>query len=257
LEFRVLGGHQADSTEGRPTSFLIDGTIALDAGGLTAALSTDEQLAIEHVVITHQHYDHIRDLGFLALAMLTARRHVEVHCTQVVYQLLRQTILNPAIWVDPFVMPEATRPTFVYRPVTPGRPFKIGELHFSPLDNRHHTVPVVGYEITAPSGKRLLYTGDTGPGIQDIWPSVKPDVLVTEVTLPNAEAQAPLFGHLTAELAEVELRAFREQKGYLPRLLICHVNQAQQEVVGAELKDLARRLQASVECTREGLRVVL
>ena len=257
MEFRVLGGHQADSTEGRPTAFLIDGSIALDAGGLTGALGIDEQIRIEHVVLTHQHYDHIRDLGFLGLRLLQANRQIEVHCTQAVYDLLRQTILNSAIWLDFFVRPEPTRPTFVHRLVTSGQPFTIGACQFMPVGHHHHTVPVIAYELTAPSGKRLLYTGDTGPGIHDIWPLVQPDVLITEVTYPNGEHEAAQHGHLTAALAEIELRAFREQKGYLPRILICHVNQMNQAPIDAELAEVARRLQASVECTSEGLRIVL
>ena len=72
MEFRVLGGHQADSTEGRPISFLIDGTIAIDAGGLTGALSMADQNRVEHVLVTHQHFDHIRDLAFLGLNALVA-----------------------------------------------------------------------------------------------------------------------------------------------------------------------------------------
>lgn len=257
MEFRVLGGHQVDSAEGRPTSFLIDGCVALDAGGLTAALGIDEQLGIEHVVITHQHYDHIRDLGFLGLRLLQAGRQVEVHCSPVVHDLLRQTLLNPAIWLDFFAVPSPSRPTFLYRPVTSGEPFTAGACQFMPIDHHRHTVPVVAYEVTGANGKRLLYTGDTGPGIRDIWPRVHPDVLVTEVTYPNAEAEAAKYGHLTPDLVEAELRAFRDAKGYLPRILICHVNQQNQAPVADELAAMARRLRASVECTSEGLRLVL
>lgn len=248
-----MGGHQADSTEGRPISFLIDGTVALDAGGLTGALTMAEQAAIEHVVLTHQHFDHIRDLAFLGLGALVDGRQVHVHCTRTVYELLRQTILNNAIWLDFFVRPDPAKPTFIHHEVVPGRAFKIGQHRFSPIDNRHHSVPVVAFEIHTPEGKRLLYTGDTGPGIRDIWPLVQPDVLITEVTYPNAVAVAPSHGHLTAALAEQELIAFREQKGYLPRILICHVNQSNEKPIARELAEVAHRLEASVEQTHEGL----
>lgn len=253
MEFRVLGGHQADSTEGRPISFLIDGATAIDAGGLTGALSMAEQERVARVLVTHQHYDHIRDLAFLGLGALVAGRQVEIHCTQVVHDLLRQTILNNAIWLDFFSRPDANEPTFVHHPIEPGRGYEIGGYKVRALDNRHHSVPVVGYEVTAGSGKRVFYTGDTGPGIRDLWPQVEPDVLITEVTYPNSVATAADHGHLTAALAEEELVAFRDLKGYLPRILICHPNQTHDREIAAEVADLARRLRTSIEITHEGL----
>lgn len=253
MEFRVLGGHQADSSEGRPISFLLDGTVAIDAGGLTGALSMAEQDRVDHVLLTHQHYDHIRDLAFLGLGALVAARQIEVHCTQVVHDLLRQTILNNAIWLDFFARPDPARPTFVHRRVDPGSSFAIDEYGINALDNRHHSVPVIGFEVTAPSGKKIVYTGDTGPGIRDIWGLVQPDVLITEITYPNSVTTAADHGHLTAELAEQELIAFRELKGYLPRVLICHANQANEAVIVDEVAELARRLQISIDMTHEGL----
>lgn len=257
MEFRVLGGHQADSSEGRPISFLIDGTIAIDAGGLAGALSVAEQQRVEHVLVTHQHYDHIRDLGFLGLTQLVAGRQVEIHCTHLVYDLLRRTILSNAIWLDFFARPDPAKPTFVHRPVEPGRPFRVGPYEVKAIDNRHHSVPVVGYELTTPGGKRLYYTGDTGPGIRDTWAAVQPDVLITEVTYQNSVAAAAEHGHLTPLLAEAELAAFRDEKGYLPRVLICHANQVHAAAIAEELAEVARRLRVAIDLTHEGLTLKL
>ena len=127
-----------------------------------------------------------------------------------------------------------------------------------PLDNRHHAVPVTGYQLTGPDGRRLLYTGDTGPGIRDIWALVQPDVMVTEVTTPNArESIARVAGHLTPALLEAELVAFRDLKGYLPRVVVCHVNQLGEADVHRELAEVARRLQATIEIAREGMQIEL
>ena len=43
MELRVLGAHNMESKETRMESHLIDGVLALDAGGLTRALSFEEQ----------------------------------------------------------------------------------------------------------------------------------------------------------------------------------------------------------------------
>jgi ribonuclease BN (tRNA processing enzyme) len=45
-----------------------------------------------------------------------------------------------------------------------------------------HSVPAVGYRITAKGGQSFFYTGDTGPGLADCWERVSAKLLITEVT---------------------------------------------------------------------------
>jgi ribonuclease BN (tRNA processing enzyme) len=259
VHLQILGGHQVESAEGRATAFLVDGTIAIDAGGLTGGLTIDEQDQVETILLTHQHFDHIRDLPFFGLLALDASRQIDVHCSQLVYDVLLQTVLNSAIWLNLFEpVPGGLPAAFRHHPVELGVPFTVKQYQVLPVENRHHPVPVVAYQLTSPEGRRLLYTGDTGPGIRDIWALVEPDVMVTEVTKPNAgEAIARLAGHLTPALLEAELVAFRDQKGYLPRVVVCHVNQRGQVEVEREVAEVARRLQATIEIAREGMRIHL
>jgi ribonuclease BN (tRNA processing enzyme) len=255
VQLQILGGHQVESSEGRATAFLIDGTIAIDAGGLTGGLTLAEQLRIKSILVTHYHFDHITDLPFIGLLALETKNQIAIHCTQQVRDALVQGLLNGVIWLNLFnSVPGSPEPAFAHRRVVAGTPFELGAYQVLPIDNRHHTVPVTGYQVTTPGGKRLLYTGDTGPGIRDIWPLVQPDVLITEVTFPEAHADmAKMVGHLTPRLLEDELAAFREVKGYVPRVLICHVNQQFDELVAEELAEVARRLQATIEIAREGM----
>lgn len=258
MEFRILGGHQVSSREGRATSFLIDGAIALDAGGLADGLTLAEQDRIEQILITHLHYDHVRDLPLVGLAALNRRRQIDVYCTMQVRQTLQKHLLCKPLWLDFFAGLDPDRPTFRHHNVKPGVPFLLGELEITPIDNRHHTVPVTGFELRAPSGRRLLYTGDTGQGIRDVWPLVEPAVLITEVTFPDQLAQlAEQSGHLTPALLEHELRAFASLKGYLPRVVICHVNQMHEAIVVNELEGVARRLRAEIEIASEGMQIEL
>lgn len=258
MQFRVLGGNQVESLDGRPTAFLIDDHIALDAGGLLGGLTIAQQDAIDALIITHYHYDHIRDLPFLALGAFDSGRRVEVHCTQPVKDVLSQHFLCPPIWPDLFKQLGSHAPSLHHKQVKPGAHFKVGEYEVLPVDNRHHTVPVTGYQFTTPEGKRLLYTGDTGPGIRDTWPLVDPDVMITEVTVPNAlQGMAAQAGHLTPETLEAELIALRELKGRLPRIVVCHINQRHEPTVRAELEQVARRLQAPIEVADEGMLIDL
>ena len=66
MRLRVCGCHGGESRQTELSSFLIDESLALDAGSLTRALTLEEQARIRHVLVTHAHLDHVRDLAFLA-----------------------------------------------------------------------------------------------------------------------------------------------------------------------------------------------
>ena len=258
MRFRVLGGHQVETVGGRPTSFLIDDRIALDAGGLLGGLTLEQQDAIDSLIITHTHYDHVRDLPFLALGALDVSRQIDVYCTHQAKEVLTQRLLSQPLWPDLFKPLGAFGPSLLHKYVVPGTGFEVGGYEVLPIDNRHHTVPVVGYQFTTPGGKRLLYTGDTGPGIRDTWPLVEPDVMITEVTWPSEmRAMAQQAGHLTPVTLEEELIALREAKGGLPRVVVCHINQRHERTVRDQLAEVARRLQAPIEVADEGMLIDL
>jgi len=167
--------------------------------------------------------------------------------------------MSAPIWpLNLFAGLDPAAPTFRHHAVLPGVTFKVGGYAALPIDNRHHAVPVLGYQFTAGSGHRLLYTGDTGPGIRDIWPLVDPDVMITEVTWPNEmQDMGAQAGHLTPGTLEAELVALREAKGGLPRVVVCHLNQRHEEKTRDQLTKVARRLQATIEVADEGMLIDL
>ena len=258
MKFQILGGHQVASTEGRPIAFLIDDTIAIDAGGLANSLSLVQQQKIKSILITHHHFDHVADLPFVGLAALEIAGQIEVIASQLVYDVLRAHLLNNVLWLDLFNGPVHERPSLIHRLITPQSEFQVGDYRVLAIENRHHAVPVTAYQFTSHTGKKLLYTGDTGPGINDIWPVVEPDVLVTEVTMQNSKSDfVPLIGHLTPQLLEQELLHFRGLKGYLPEVIACHVNQAHESIVARELAEVEARLGTPIRIAQEGMQIIL
>ena len=68
-------------------------------------------------------------------------------------------------------------------------------------------------------------------------------MLLTEVTYGNqALAKAREVGHLTPDLLEDALRSFDRQRGYLPRVIVSHMNPPWEESVREELKVLSQRM---------------
>jgi len=118
----------------------------------------------------------------------------------------------------------------------------------------NHTVPTVGYQITSPDGKIVFYTGDTGPGLADCWQYVSPQLLITEVTAPNRyEEDARKLLHLTPALLKQELIHFQELKGYLPQVVLVHMNPVQEKEIEAEIAVVARSLNNPIRLAREGM----
>ena len=93
---RFLGTHNAESRDSRLASLLIDGVLALDAGSLTSELSLDEQDKIKAVLLSHGHYDHIRDIP--ALAFNNSHRTTRVLATPETLEVLASHLLDGVIY---------------------------------------------------------------------------------------------------------------------------------------------------------------
>ncbi len=122
----------------------------------------------------------------------------------------------------------------------------------------NHLVPAVGYQITSPDGKAVFYTGDTGPGLADCWEGVSPQLLVTEVTAPDRYQEfAKESGHLTPSLLKQELNSFLGIKGYLPQVIVVHMNPRLEKEIEAEIAAIARDLNSPITLAYEGMKLRL
>jgi glyoxylase-like metal-dependent hydrolase (beta-lactamase superfamily II) len=65
MKLEVLGCHGGELPGCRSTCFLVDGVLALDAGALTASLDLAALVRVDHIVLTHSHFDHVKDLPLL------------------------------------------------------------------------------------------------------------------------------------------------------------------------------------------------
>ena len=79
MRVRVLGAHNLETGRARHTCFLIDGVLAIDAGSLVSSLSLVEQGEIRALLITHQHFDHARDIPTLGLTTMGSPEPIHVY----------------------------------------------------------------------------------------------------------------------------------------------------------------------------------
>ncbi|MFA5308458.1 MAG: MBL fold metallo-hydrolase [Dehalococcoidales bacterium] len=256
MDIRILGAHNNESTGTSCVTFLVDGTLAVEAGGLTSRLTMEEQQKLDAVIVTHHHLDHIRDIPGLALNLCRLGSSLDVYTTPEVGDVIKDHMLNAVVYPDFQNIPEK-KPTLVFLEIEPYGLQWIDGHSILPVPV-HHSGQAVGYQISDKQGKTLFYTGDTGPGLNECWRHVSPQLLIIEVTFTNAcEEMARQTGHLTARLLEQELVSFREIKGYLPEVLAIHLDAVLESTIREELAAVAANLQIPITVAREEMRLTV
>ncbi len=252
MKVRFLGAHNTESRLTRMTSLLIDDVLALDAGGLTSSLSFEEQLKLKAVLLTHQHFDHIRDIPALAMNLWLRRASIDVYSIRQVRDALADNLANGTIY--PSFLAFENGPVN-FHVIEPTAGFEAGGYQVLPL-SVPHSVDAVGYLVVS-GGKSVFFTGDTGPGLSRLWRYVSPGLLVAEVTAPDRlTGFVREKGHLTPSLLGEELEDFKEARGYLPQVVTVHMNPDLETEIKADIA-AARKLGASITPAFEGMEVIL
>jgi len=254
VEARILGAHQSESNEYHFTSILVDEKLAIDAGSLATGLSLVDQRKVQNVLITHRHWDHVKDLAGFGFNRLN-NGPIDVYCTDEVHQILTANLLSPDYWLNFFDGPDPTSPVFRPHNVESNCPFVVAQYQVVAIPI-NHSVPTLGYQIIDSDGRSLYYTGDNGPGCGQHWVAARPDVLITEVTYSNALAEeARRFFHLCPSQLKAALQVFHVARGYFPRVIAVHLNPNYESDIRQEIASLAQDLGASIELAYEGMTV--
>ncbi len=162
MNFRVLGGFGSVGVHQRPSAFLVNNRVLIDAGTVPGALTVPEQFAIEHALISHSHLDHTVGLAFLAetLACVEApspcQRHEPGagggHAAHIGLQQRGLARLRSS-------SPASTGAQV--SELAESREQRVGDLWVTPVAV-NHTVPTAGF-IVHDGHTGFVYSGDTGP----------------------------------------------------------------------------------------------
>lgn len=208
MKLTVLGCHGGESRTHRPTSFLLDGRLALDAGAVTRALTLDEQARVESVLVSHAHFDHVRDLAMLADSRAQmGGPPIEIVGIASTLNALRQHFFNDILWPDFSRIPTPDAPTIRFRVLDPERPEDVAGYRVSAV-RVNHTIDAVGFFV-GDGRATLAFSGDTGP-TERFWQLANetPDLkgVLLEVSFPDEMLEFALkTGHLSPALARKEL----------------------------------------------------
>lgn len=217
VNIRVLGCHGSDQLIAGPQGpvqcgtcgFLLNDTVLLDAGTVGSRLLLEEQRRIQAVLLTHLHFDHIRDLPLLADNLVgEVQAPVSVAAIPPVLKGLEAHIFNEEVYPNFFRIPSEHRPVLQALPLHPGRHSKVAGLRITPIPV-NHIVPAVGYVIEDEGGA-VVFSGDTYE-TDAIWhaaahvPSLK--AVFIETSFPDGLGDlARASKHLTPSLMAHELK---------------------------------------------------
>ncbi len=240
MRVEVLGCSGGELRRHRTTCFLVDGVLAVDAGALTAALPLDRLLAIDDIVLTHSHLDHVKDVPLVADLLVGRRsRPLRVHASTDCARILRESVFNDELWPDFTRLPDERHPAIVIQPFDPRRRFKAGRYAVRPV-LVSHTVESVGL-VLSDGVSSLAVSGDTGP-TSAFWKAVDATEnvrgLLVETSFPNRlQSLADASGHLTPRTLALELRKVRRNgfPVYLYHLKPAFAAELRREILSLQL----------------------
>ena len=89
----------------------MDRKLAIDAGALTASLPLAELLELDDIVLTHSHFDHVKDVPLLSDLLVGRRKTpVRVHASTACARTLRESVFNDELWPDFTRIPDQRGP---------------------------------------------------------------------------------------------------------------------------------------------------
>ena len=256
MKIKILGAHNCETREYGHTCFVVDDILAVDAGSLTSNLSMEEQNHLQALILSHRHYDHIRDVTALSTNFYHSGTSIDLYASSDVVDTLDRHFFTSGIYRDLTGEPLGN-PTLRINIVEPFQTNNIAGYEIMPVPVNHFGI-TTGFRIVTSEGKQVFYTSDTGPGLDECWKNVSPQLLIIEVTENNLIGEgSEKPGHLTPNLLKQELVSFKEIHGYLPDIVTVHMSPQMEEAIRIELSAVADELDCRIIPGYEGMEISL
>jgi cAMP phosphodiesterase len=237
MRIQVLGGHGGQSLGFSTTSFLINNELLIDAGSVTNMLTVEQQSKIDHILISHSHLDHIKDLAFMCDNCFGMRpKPFQVYTHATVKKILKDHLFNETIWPDFTVLPSEKNPTMQINAIEPEKSFSLKQYKIIPVKVQHPN-DAMGF-IIEEGDVAVLFTVDTA-ATQRIWEVAKNiknlKAIFTEVSFPNnLKGVAQASDHHTPN-------SMREELSKMPphiAVILTHLKPNFREAIIKELSEI-------------------
>jgi len=224
--------------EQRLTCFLIDDCVAVDAGSLAIALTTDQRAKVRDIIVTHPHMDHIASLPiFIDDLYPTLTKPMRIHATQEVIDLLERDVFNWNVYPRFSDLKNDYGPVMEYLPIPTNRAFSVAHLSVVAVPV-NHIVPTVGL-IISDDRSSVAFSSDTAE-TQEFWNVLNQtehlDALLIEASFPNEMASlAEVSRHFTPASLRKELEKLNHNG---MDILAVHLKPTYRDTIISQLKAL-------------------
>jgi len=222
----------------RLTCFVVDDSVAFDAGSLAFACTNLQRQQIRDAVISHTHLDHIAGLPiFIDDLFATLTEPFRIHCTTEMFEVLESNVFNWDIYPRFSELTNVYGNVLEYSLVEPQNAFKVKHLEVVPVTVNHNS-PSLGFLVS--DGKVSVgITGDTSE-TSEIWNVFSEcenlAAVFVECAFPDEMGKlASDSHHLTPARLASELAKLRDRK--YP-VYVSNIKAMYREVVVRQLDDL-------------------
>ncbi len=213
MQFRILGCSGSELERYHPCSFQIGDSILVDMGSAASRLTLREQASIRHILLSHAHLDHTKDLAFFSENVFGQKvSKVQVWATEETAKKVQTHLMNNQIWPDFSVLPDKENPIVQFKTFEERKNFSLEgvEVFTVPVN---HPGGCVAFFFSTPEGT-IVYSGDTGP-TEELWKEINSRgdeirAILLETSFPNRlQELATVSGHhtpktLAGELAKIK-----------------------------------------------------
>ena len=234
MRIDTLGCDGGIGGERRTTCYLVNQNILIDAGSGIMDLDLCDLNHIDHIFLTHSHFDHILGIPLLADCVHKNRlTPITVYALAETLASLKEHIFNWQIWPDFSALPNPEQPVLRFQPLSIAETVAIGEIKITALPV-NHVVPAVGYSIVSPQSS-VAISGDTS-SCDEFWlhlnrmPNL--DSLILETSFPNSQqALAMLSKHFCPSLLRSDLALLQHK----PKIFISHLKPGFEATIMGEI----------------------
>jgi ribonuclease BN (tRNA processing enzyme) len=251
MKIQILGSSLHDTARRQyVSSYLVNGTVAIDAGCLGFYGTCQEQEAIRHVFLTHSHADHTASLPiFVENVRMRTGDCPRIYGSTETLDAVQKHIFNGVIWPDYVVLSKNMPPFMDLCPLQPEVAVEADGLQVTPV-SVDHVVPTFGY-VVSDGESAVVFGGDSGP-TKRLWEIARQvaglRAVFLEASFPNSMARlAKKSCHLTAEMFDREVAKIPAGV----KVVAVHIKSHYHEQVVRELHALQLPNVVISECGRE------
>ncbi len=210
---KMLGAYGSKFKNMGTTCVQVSDKILIDAGNIINPLG-ERALDIEHIFLSHLHFDHILDLPFLIESFFEKRlTTLNIYGTKETIEGLKEYVFNWHIWPDfSYIKLLNNKKALNFVVMEYQQQVQIDGVSIKAVQN-NHTLGSCGFVITQNS-RSLLFTSDTTSS-QTIVDEINANETITsviiEVSFPNALQNLALESkHMTPALLQQELQKIQK-----------------------------------------------